>query len=389
MVEFKENQESIEIMEDNEFTKRIENTFSDSVKEALVASKAILAGGAMTSYFSSSEISDFDLYFESKEMLDKFIFTLPSNFDAQYFITDKSMTIKSQGIILQLIYYKFHPKDRELVDWYQVSSCESIFKSFDFTINMCAYSFHSKIIVHHRDFFKHLGQRKLMFWKGTDYPLVSALRLDKYSFRGYSAPLSEKLKVYSEISKIDLSSSEKLIEHIGSMYGLKVKKLKEQLEKKLGEGWEFNPTEAIDLVVDSCKLESSYNLLPNSRDNTTVKWTNFSDFRTKIDSAKKKNLTYTVLKRYDNKSNEEDLEYSCVYFEMVAGDMEGSTKVDFGKSWSIKHHHFWKEFRLFLPQNEVSMDYLEMVDPDCKKTLYKEKPVFDPKYLLKDNESNF
>lgn len=382
---FTQDFESIDITTDEDFTKRLGNTFSKEFSQALKDSRAILAGGAMTSYFSNAEINDFDLYFESQECIKKFLLNLPKGMDGRYFMTNKSMTIKTDGLNLQLIYYKYHPAngwyaEKEANDHYQVSVCESIFKSFDFTVNMCAYSFSSDTIVFHKNFFKDLGKRKVRFWKGTDYPLVSALRLDKYLAKGYTVPTSEKLKVLCEVSKLNLNSVEALIENIGSMYGLKTKKLEEQLKEKIEGGWEFDATEAIDLVVDSLKIESTYNLVSSTVYNSPD-WDNFENMIKQLKLHEGHKEEYTVVPCYRDISDN-----IAVRFSLTTDEKE-NPKVEWVKKFSINSTYFVEELRLVFPELEVPFDYLTMLDPNCKEDLHKRLPITKPTQQTKEDET--
>lgn len=78
---FTQDFDSIDIATDEDFTKRLRNTFSKEFLQALKDSRVILAGGAMTSYFSNAEINDFDLYFESQECIKEFLLNLPKGMD--------------------------------------------------------------------------------------------------------------------------------------------------------------------------------------------------------------------------------------------------------------------------------------------------------------------
>jgi len=146
------------------------------VVKALQESKVILAGGAITSLFTSTRISDWDLYFRDKEGLekcDKFF----QGKGKREFVTDRSVTysVAKQKIPYQMIIYleKLSGEPAE------------IFTKFDFTICMGAFDFSTNEFVFHEEFWKHLSQRRLVFNGSTLYPIVSMMRSHKYARRGF------------------------------------------------------------------------------------------------------------------------------------------------------------------------------------------------------------
>lgn len=187
--------------------------FSDDLAGLLVEYGCWIAGGAITSVFTGKEINDIDVYFPSKEAFSNVmaeIYDGSVTFGEAHLchVTDKSILLQSEGQDVQFIVFKFF------------DSIQDIFDSFDFTAVMGAYSFKEKKFYFHPDFMKHNAQRFLKFNKGTDYPLISMLRVDKYRERGYSTSKQEMLKIGMAIANKDFDSWEKVIDEVGSMYGL-------------------------------------------------------------------------------------------------------------------------------------------------------------------------
>lgn len=73
----------------------------------------------------------------------------------------------------------------------------------------------------HPDFLKHNAQRYLGFSEKTRYPLVSALRVQKYKERGYDISKGQMLKLLLAVNAKNIDSWEVLLDELGSMYGLK------------------------------------------------------------------------------------------------------------------------------------------------------------------------
>lgn len=174
---------------------------------------AYLAGGAVTSVMTNREVNDLDLYFKDEKSFTAFI-TLwlagELGFTQVVSVTDKSLTLHdtTNGILVQAVYYKWFPTP------------EDVFKDFDFTINMGLLDLSNSEFHFHENFFKHNSQRYIDVNTNTAYPIITALRLEKYSKRGYTVSKQQFLKVMFAIMKLELKDWESLKNHIGGMYGL-------------------------------------------------------------------------------------------------------------------------------------------------------------------------
>jgi hypothetical protein len=185
---------------------------SEDTQEILKLCDAYIAGGAITSVFCNREVNDVDVYFKSQEHL--YIF-LQMVFDGTFALvctnyTNRSVMFRDKVTQqeVQAIVYKFF------------STAEDIFNDFDYTINMGAYDFSTNSLVLHQDFMKHNSQRYLQFNPNTAYPLISALRVNKYIERGYNISKPQYLKIMFAIANLSFSSWEEVRDHVAGMYGL-------------------------------------------------------------------------------------------------------------------------------------------------------------------------
>lgn len=184
----------------------------------------ILAGGALTSLYSGAPVNDWDIYLTQPDALGRIITEVYGyseheylcNFDVRVnMTTDRSIlaTTKDTEEKLQFIHYCQH------------KSAEDIFKAFDFTINMAAYDFGKESIIMHPHFLEAVAGRRLVFNPSTHYPLVSALRVQKYKDRGYNISKAEMLRILFTVANKEYDSWETVIEEIGGMYGVAPKDL--------------------------------------------------------------------------------------------------------------------------------------------------------------------
>lgn len=206
---------------------------------------AIVAGGSITSLFCNREINDIDMYFRNKEDLSDFLY---NEMNSNWVIanTDKAILFKFNNIKIQAIYFKFFPK------------AEDIFDTFDFTVCMGAFDFNTEKFVLHKDFLKHNVSKILQFNSKTAYPIVSALRINKYLSKGYYISKAEYLRVMLTILNSHIDNYEQLKEQIGGMYGENYDNL---LEPKDGEDF------SIEKIIEKMKylnLDKNYFVLPKN-----------------------------------------------------------------------------------------------------------------------------
>lgn len=229
---------------------RIKDYLGQELYDELKECKAIVAGGMITSIFTRRDINDVDIYFKSNE--DAFNFMVQREGDYIRSETDKAMLFQDteSGLWLQCIYFDFF------------KNAEEIFKCFDFTVCMGAFDFESEKFILHRDFLKHNAQRILKFNSQTKFPLISALRIEKYKNKGYKISKPEYIKLMLTVNKLNINSLEEFKKQTGGMYGERFNLL---FDEKEFENKEFNIETAIKLLdkieevdLDKCKRENSY-----------------------------------------------------------------------------------------------------------------------------------
>jgi len=213
---------------------KLKKLISNNVYDLLKESNAIIAGGAITSLFCNREVNDVDVYFRSVSDFQLLIELLEHEYEYSLFghnITNKSVLFRDNGTgqDVQVIVYKFFP------------TVEDIFNDFDFTCNMGAFEFSTEQFVFHDDFMKHNSQKYLEFNEKTAYPIISAIRVQKYTDKGYKISKPQFLKIMLTVAGVGIDSWEKLKDHVGGMYGL-------NLDKIFPESEEFSLDKAISIL---------------------------------------------------------------------------------------------------------------------------------------------
>lgn len=185
-----------------------------------------VAGGAITSVFTNKEINDIDIYFRSKDDLRNFMI---NNELFIVYATDKSFTFKEKDVVYQAIFFD------------TFKSAEDIFDRFDFTVCMGAYDFKTDEFILHKDFFRHNSQRVLRVNNATDYPIISALRVDKYKKKGYNISKAEFIKILMAVNKLKIENFQEFKSHCGGMYGENFDKIFKDIENE-----EFDINKALE-----------------------------------------------------------------------------------------------------------------------------------------------
>jgi hypothetical protein len=230
-----------------EFEKnKIKDYLGDTLYRTLKKYNCIIAGGFIGSIFTNRSINDVDIYFRTKEDLTNLLLDeMAGKFVLS--ATQKAILIKYNNIEIQFIHFKYY-KD-----------AEEIFKTFDFTVCMGAYDFKTEEFILHKDFLKHNSQRILMYNARTAFPIISALRIDKYKNKGYSISKMEFMKVMMTINNLKINSYEELKEQIGGMYGENYARLFENKEEKFDMINAINDIEKYDYKKALEKIEKEDN----------------------------------------------------------------------------------------------------------------------------------
>ncbi|MBA7551983.1 hypothetical protein ES705_44534 [subsurface metagenome] len=199
-----------------------------------------VAGGALTSVFLNTTVTDLDIFFHNQKAFDKFkrsqgrdepIFRNNKNLVCQ---TDSADSYNINGIRVQLI-KKLYGLPYYVID------------HFDFTICMAAYVPVDNKIVLEKDFLYHLSGKELHYRIG-EYPLASLWRAKKYLKKGFNFPAVEIIKLALTINNLNIKDYKGLKEQLEGIDTLFLMDLTNALLKKGDE--EFELGKAIGFIED-------------------------------------------------------------------------------------------------------------------------------------------
>lgn len=240
-----------EMQIDTTFEKnKLKSLLSKQLYNLLKKHELIIAGGTITSLFTGNEINDLDIYGRCNSDVYSF---------AKSAIEDGSWVI-SHTHKATMFNYKDSPVPLQLIHYQCFKDIDELFNSFDFTVCMGAYDFKTEEFIFHPDFLKHNSQRILKFNSGTDFPIVSALRAQKYEDKGYKISKTEFIRAIMTCMNLDINSYEELKEHLGGLYGISFDRLFEDVEDE-----EFDMQTAINKLSDITK-EEDYFTVPDLLD---------------------------------------------------------------------------------------------------------------------------
>lgn len=167
-----------------------------------------IAGGAITSIFSSTKINDYDIYFKYpmseikiKEMLyelEGFNYNVKCKSDNAISLEHTATGTKLQLIVKENCIGK--PKD--------------VIKMFDFTICKAYYDFETEELYLGEDFLRHLAEKRLVLSDNLIYPLSTLFRTKKYTKKGYVMSAVDYIKLGLSINNLKIESFKDLREHI-------------------------------------------------------------------------------------------------------------------------------------------------------------------------------
>lgn len=168
--------------------------------KGLRSCNAIIAGGAVMALFTGQKIRDWDIYFRSEKDCDQAV----TWFGVNGILKNETDTSKSYQLGKQEKPYQLIV----LPDLF--GDPKTIFGYYDFTVCMAAYQFFedgkNEGFVFGDDFFKHIGQRRLVFHTGTMFPICSMLRVMKYIKKGFFITGMEILKIGLSIHSLKIET---------------------------------------------------------------------------------------------------------------------------------------------------------------------------------------
>lgn len=197
----------------------IKKTIGADVYDMLKDMKVVLAGGAITSIFSGSEVMDYDLYFTDKEGLSRLVAEV-FGVSEEVYISPFDLIVKFATNRSMLCIDKYSKNKLQFIHYKVFKDAHDIFNSFDFEHVMGAFDFATEEFVFHDNFFKSLAQRNIVFNPNTDFPIVSMMRVQKYKERSYKISKAQMLRVAFTIAGRNYDSWEKVKSECAGMYGV-------------------------------------------------------------------------------------------------------------------------------------------------------------------------
>lgn len=244
-----------------------------------------IAGGAILSTVTRTEINDYDIYPKNLAGLISIFDVINDIGGTITYISDKAISIKCynpEPIRIQILTF----------DWFE--SAAKIFDLFDFTVCMAAYDCDSHEYVFHDDFFTDLSSKLLRFNPKTKYPLASLVRLKKYNAKGFKANSTQLAAMGLALQNSNIPKSWKeLQEQLGGVYGKRIMIQSEDIPYNIENAYQ---------ILDSMDLDDSSYL--NSYEDE-FKYISFDDicnfYKLKENNTPYKLIKFPSLEKSNNK----------------------------------------------------------------------------------------
>lgn len=213
-----------------------------------------IAGGAITATATNSLISDYDVYFSSKESCAEAIRYMKDEDAHCAFISDKSITyVLSNGSSFRnaLGEYEAHTTI-QFIFYAYYETAEDIFNHFDFSCNCGAYNILTGEFSFHKDFWLHNSQRFLSFNSKTKFPLISGLRVQKYIDKGYTTSRTEMMKIMFACASLKINSWVEFSNQVGNLYGFNF------MDEKMWKDKDFSMELAMEILSGTDFSHTTY-----------------------------------------------------------------------------------------------------------------------------------
>jgi hypothetical protein len=184
----------------------------------------VVAGGAVTSVFSSARVNDFDLFFPTEKHLQDAIGSLA--LDDKAINTDSALSVVLGGHRIQLVKVL-------------TRTAPEIIQSFDFTICQGAFDLDDGFIFG-ADFFQHLAQRRLVFNIKAEYPICSLYRARKFLKRGFTLSGIEAIKLGLRIHSLKIETYRDLRAQLMGIDTLFLRDLTDSLKGQDEKAYDLN-----------------------------------------------------------------------------------------------------------------------------------------------------
>lgn len=190
---------------------------------------AFIAGGAVTSTFSSAVINDFDVFFPSVESLGAGLMGIARN--EKTVETESALSVIVDGKRVQYI-KAVTGNPREVIGRFDFTICQAAFLA-DRTFHLGEY------------FLQHLAQRRLVFNLAAEFPICSLYRTRKFIGRGFTFSGVEAIKLGLSIQKLKIENYGDLKKQLLGIDTSFLKKLTDSLDSKTEMKYELNEFEAL------------------------------------------------------------------------------------------------------------------------------------------------
>jgi hypothetical protein len=237
-------------MKNNRIARRLLRDIDKHIYELLKKHDGFIAGGAVLSALTSKKINDYDIYFSDEEACHKFIDDLKlkdkkspwTNVDKRQGILEESMKANVEIFKTSTAITFFTKKKKYQVVTAFYLPVMDLFKKYDFTVCMVAYHPKANDFSMYETAMEDIAEKRLKFNIGTEFPIVSLLRVIKYQQKGFIISGLEMIKLALTVHALKLHDYATLKAQLQGIDTLFLKELTDILstEKFAEKEYEFD-----------------------------------------------------------------------------------------------------------------------------------------------------
>lgn len=204
------------------------------IRKELEAAGAVVAGGAVSSIFTSRKVNDLDIY------VDQFA-SGPVRAAMNEMISSSLCNAKMTFQTNRAISYNIEGANVQLITKYSADEC---LDKFDFTVTQGLYKLSTQEFEMRPRFLADNAQRRLVYTGGSEYPICALFRTKKYQARGYTLSGGEMVKIAFAINKLNLNNMTTLKDQLMGIDTVYLNTILSSLEIKYGS------IESADITLD-------------------------------------------------------------------------------------------------------------------------------------------
>lgn len=172
--------------------------------QELIKNETYFAGGCFKSLYLNEKVNDYDLYFNNKESVEKFLKIYNTMTDDGFEVllaTQNAITFEFREKIIQFI-IKFHDMPYQMISRFDFIHCQNFYNPKDEYLELKEYV---------------IGKKELHYNRRSILPISTMKRMGKFMSQGWIIEDQEIVKIAQAIASHDLKKKDVLKEQVAGL----------------------------------------------------------------------------------------------------------------------------------------------------------------------------